>query len=170
MSSKWIGAIFIIAGCGGCGFSVAAAGKREIRMLREFLRAVQFMECELQYKLTTLPELCRKAGNTTSGNVREVFVNLARELDWQTEPDAGSCMNEALKKSSGLPMRLHRMFFQLGATLGRFDLSGQLKDLKQISLSCEDALRECCQDQEIRFRSYRTLGLCAGAALAILLL
>lgn len=170
MSSKWIGAIFIIAGCGGCGFSVAAAGKRETRMLRDFLRAIRFMECELQYKLSPLSELCRLAGNVSSGTVREVFMNLSRELDWQLAPDAGSCMIEAIEKSHTLPRKIRILFLQLGTSLGSFDLSGQLKQLEHIRVSCENELNRCLCDQEVRLRSYRTLGLCTGAALAILLL
>lgn len=170
MNAKWLGAIFIIAGCGSCGFSAAAAGKREVRMLREFIRAISLMRNELQYRLSTLPELCRQASDVSSGAVREVFANLARELDWQTEPDACSCMAEALEKSHVLPKSVRKGFLQLGSTLGRFDLSGQIQELDHLQFSCEQELENCTRDEKIRLRSYRTLGLCAGAALTILLL
>lgn len=170
MSIKWIGAICIIAGCAGCGFSAASAGKRETRMLQELLNAVRFMECELQFKLTTLPELCRQAGKASSGPIREVFWNLSRELDWQIEPDAGSCMAEAIEKSHTLPKKIRNLFYQLGASLGRFDLSGQLKELEYIRIACENELQIRMNCQDVRIRSYRTIGLCAGTALAILLL
>lgn len=170
MSSKWIGAIFIIVGCGGCGFSAAAASRRETRMLQGLLRAVRLMECELQYKLSPLPDLCRQAGQDTFGTVREVFVNLARELDWQTESDVRSCMAEAIEKSRTMPRRIRSLFLQLGASLGRFDLSGQLKELERLRASCEMELQTLTNHQETRLRSYQTLGLCAGTALAILFL
>lgn len=170
MSSKWIGALLIIAGCGGCGFSAAAASRRQTHMLQELLRAVRLMECELQFKLTALPDLCRQAGKDTSGAVREVFINLARELDWQAEPDVRSCMAEAVEKSRVLPKRIRHLFLQLGGSLGRFDLSGQLKELEHIRATCQQELQEAVQDQENRLRSYRTLGICAGAALAIIFL
>jgi len=170
MNSKWIGAIFIIVGCGGCGFSAANASRRETRMLRSLLRAVRLMECELQYKLSPLPDLCRQAGLDSSGTVREVFVNLARELDWQTEPDTRSCMAEAIEKSRAMPKRLRQLFLQLGDSLGRFDLSGQLKELERLSTSCEKELQNLTYHQETRLRNYQTLALCAGAALAILFL
>lgn len=170
MSSKWIGAMFIIVGCGGCGFSAAAASIRETRMLQGLLKAVRLMECELQYKLSPLPDLCRQAGLDTSGTVREVFVNLARELDWQTEPDVRSCMLEAIEKSHAMPGRVRNLFCQLGDSLGRFDLSGQLKELQCLHTTCESELQKVTYHQDTRLRSYRTLGLCAGIALAILFL
>jgi len=170
MNIKWIGAIFIIGGCGCCGFSAAAAGKRETRILQELLNAVRFMGCELQYKLETLPVICKGAANMSSGVVKEVFVNLSRELEWQLEPDAPSCMAEAIEKSHSMPGRVRRLFLQLGASLGRFDLPGQITQLEHLCNSCEEELRICTLGQETRLRSYRTLGLCAGTALAILLL
>ena len=139
-------------------------------MLQEFLKAVNLITCELPYKLTPLPDLCRQVGSDTSGSVREIFLNLARELDWQIQPDVTSCMAEALGKSHTLPVKVRRQFLQLGASLGRFDLSSQLKDLEYIRTACEKELESCAGNQELRLRSYRTIGLCTGAALAILLL
>ena len=59
MSYKWIGAILIIVSCGVCGFSVAAGKRREERLLSQLMDVLQFMEADLQYRLTPLPELCR---------------------------------------------------------------------------------------------------------------
>lgn len=170
MQLNWIGAFFIIAGCGWFGFSIASASRQEVRMLQEFLRAVNLIACELPYKLTPLPDLCRQVGNGTSGSIREIFLNLARELEWQIQPDVTSCMAEALAKSRTVPVKVRRQFFQLGTSLGRFDLSGQLKDLEFIRNTCETELEACAGNQELRQRSYRTIGLCTGAALAILFL
>lgn len=168
MTYKWIGAVLVIVGCGGVGFSIAAAHRREEKLLRQLIQVLQYMECELQYRLTPLPELCRQAGKEVNGILRDVFLNLARELDWQTSPDVCSCMAEAVKKSRDLPISLRRLLLQLGHTLGRFDLTGQLQGLQGIRVSCEDALKDLNKDRDNRLRSYQTLGLCAGAALAIL--
>ena len=129
MSCKWIGAIFIVAGCGGFGFSVAANYRQEERRLRELIRALQLMQCELQYRLTPLPELCRLAGQASGGIIKEVLMGLAAELEWQTEPDAASCMDAVLKRTQTLSARSRRLLHQWGKTLGRFDLEGQLQVL-----------------------------------------
>ena len=62
MSIKWIGAILVIVGCGGVGFSMAAAYRRQETALRELMGTLDFMSWELQFRLTPLPELCRRAG------------------------------------------------------------------------------------------------------------
>lgn len=168
MSGKWIGAILVIAGCGGAGFSIASVCRREERFLRTLLRIIEYMECALPYSMTPLPELCRQAGKEAGGTVGDIFLNLARELDWQVLPDAYSCMLEAIRKSHDLPPKVKKLLLQLGRTLGQFDLPGQLKELGTVRTACESELESITNNQGNRLRSYQTLGLCAGAALVIL--
>lgn len=168
MSYKWMGAILIIVGCGGFGFSMAANHKKEEKYLQQLIRVLQYMESDLQYRLTPLPELCRQAGRETRGILHDIFLNLSRELDWQVSPDVCSCMTASLKKSGDVPVSLRRLLLQLGHTLGKFDLPGQLRGLQSVRLGCEEELKKLGRDRDQRLRSYQTLGLCAGAALAIL--
>ena len=168
MNCKWIGAVLVIVGCGGFGFSMAASHRKLEGTLRQLIGALNDMECELQYRLTPLPELCRQAGTQSKGIVREVLLRLARELECQVSPDAASCMNAALSGIGDLPRNLRDIFKQLGQTLGRFDLPGQVQGLESVRAACRRELEELERDRETRLRSYQTLGLCAGAALAIL--
>ena len=170
MSIKLIGAVLIIGGCGGVGFSMAAAHRREENALRQLIGALDYMGCELQYHLTPLPELCRGASAQSSGYIRQVFLALAAELDSQIAPDAASCMNAAISKTPKLPQRVKKNLSELGSSLGRFDLQGQLKGLESARQQCRRDLDELSKDRDVRLRSYQTLGLCAGSALAILFL
>ncbi|MGM9548811.1 MAG: stage III sporulation protein AB [Faecousia sp.] len=170
MSYRWMGAVLVIIGCGGFGFSIAAGYKREEGTLRQLIRVLNYMEWELQYRLTPLPELCRQAGKETKGALRDVFLNLAEELEWQTSPDAASCMTAALKRSHDLPRHTRDFLKQLGRTLGRFDLPGQKQGLEEVRVACRMELEALAKNREVRLRSYGTLGLCAGVALAILFL
>ena len=169
MNWKWIGAIMVIVGCGGFGFSLAAAHRREEKTLRQLIFALDYMECELQYRLTPLPDLCRQAAFEQHGCVREVLMNLSRELDSQVSPDVERCMQAALSKVEDIPRHTQEALADMGKTLGRFDLSGQLKGLEQVRSACRTNLEALRTNREPRLRSYQTLGLCAGAALAILL-
>lgn len=168
MNYKWVGAVLVIAACGGFGISLAAGYRRRERLLQQLLRALQTMRWELQYRLTPLPELCRRAGEETTGALREVFRALSRELDTQTRADVSGCMQFALNASRDLPGCIRRLLRQLGRTLGRYDLEGQLQGLSAVKSACEESLAELGRNRENRLRSYQTLALCAGAALAIL--
>lgn len=169
MNYKWIGAMLIIFSCGSFGIRIARTHKKEEGALRQLIGALDLMECELQYHLTPLPELCRQAGLESSGSVRQVLVSLAEELDAQIAPEVSSCMQAALRTAGDIPAITDRMFAQLGQSLGRFDLPGQLKGLEAVRNACRHALAELTNNKDQRLRSYQTLGFCAGAALAILM-
>lgn len=168
MSFKWIGAVLIICSCWLVGFSISAAYRREERELRQLISALEYMTCELQYRMTPLPELCRTAGQERSGCVGRLLTNLAKELESQISPDVQSCLAAAAATSGELPKRIQEAVCIMGASLGRFDLEGQLQGLETVRSYCRSQLDEMSVGREMRLRSYQTLGLCAGAALAIL--
>lgn len=170
MSYKWIGAIMIIVSCGGFGFTVAAMQLREERSLRQLIAALDYMECELQYRLTPLPDLCFQVSEDAKGSIREVFRRLSEELEAQVSPDVECCMQAVLANNYGLPLQTLEALRLLGQTLGRFDLPGQLKGLETVRTTCRKRLEALTTNKEPRLRSYQTLGICAGAALAILFL
>lgn len=170
MGYQMIGAVLIVAACGGYGLLLSAACRQRERELGRLLQALAYMENQLAYQLTPLPDLCRQAGKEVGGIVGEVLRNLARELSWQSAPDVTGCMAAALSRSRELPPQLRRLLAQLGRSLGRFDLPGQLRGLEAAREGCHQQLAQLRAGREPRLRSYRTLGLCAGAALVILLL
>ena len=69
-----------------------------------------------------------------------------------------------------LPESVGKLLKELGKTLGRFDLPGQLRGIEGVRRSSRKALDQLERNRDVRLRSYQTLGLCAGAALAILLI
>lgn len=170
MVLKGIGALLIVLGCGGFGFSMASFHRREEFALRQLLTVLDIMECELQYRLTPLPELLLLAEREASGVIQRVLRALRTELEAQISPDARACMEAALASMSGLPDSLCGALRTLGICLGRFDLPGQLQGMNRARSECQRALEQLCRNRDNRLRSYQTLGLCAGAALAILLL
>lgn len=168
MSLQWMGAVLIVAGCGGVGFLMALADKREYDSILQLIQALDFMTCELSYRMTPLPELCRRAADRCRGSVCAVFRKLAEELERQIAPDAASCMRSAIVNCPDIPLKTAELLIQLGQSLGQFDLQGQLMGLQGLKEACELARKGMEQDRPQRLRSYQTLGLCAGAAIAIL--
>jgi len=170
MSYKWFGAVLIIAGCAGTGFSMAANDRKEEAMLHQMLSAIGYMKSELQYRLTPLPLLCRMTAKQASGPVRKLFDSLASELEQQILPEAPDCMRAALALVPDLPGSLRSVCRELGTSLGQLDLNGQLQGLDNARELCLRKRKHMEHNREQRLRSYQTLGLCAGAALAILLI
>ena len=167
---KLLGAVMIFVGCGGIGFSLAAAFRYQEQSLRQLIKALEYMECELRFRMSPLPDLCHSASQVCTGCVRSVLYRLGCELEKQVTPNAAACMQEAITKQTTMPEKLRECLLQLGNSLGSFDLSGQLQGLESVKRQTEFELERLRQDQDVRLRSYRTLGLCAGAALVVLFL
>lgn len=170
MMYKWLGAVFIIISCGGFGFYLVYEKLLEEQLLKQLQSTVDYMICEIQFRLTPLSGLCRSAAEGRSLPLRLVFLRLAEELDNQFSPDAPSCMNFALSEFDNLPKSVRKELLQIGRSLGQFDLPGQVFALEKVSRNCTEDLQNLQDGKELRFRSYRTLGICAGIALTIILL
>lgn len=169
MDYKWIGAVLIIAGCGGFGFTLAVLHRREEGALRWVMRALDFMTSELHFHGTPLPELCRGAAEVCENSVGQVFSRLAGELEACQSPQVSVCMDSVLEETP-LPEMTRQVLHQLGTSLGRFDLEGQMKGLEESRDLCRRQLEELTENRDSRLRNYQTLSLCTGAALAILLI
>ena len=76
---RLIGACCIVTGCGGFGFAMAAANRREEAELVRLITALEYMSCELSYRMTPLAPLCRGAAD--EGLVGKFLTELAAELE-----------------------------------------------------------------------------------------
>lgn len=168
MTIKLIGAILIIVSCAGMGFSIAASQIKSERTLEQLILATEWMTNELQHHMSPLPDLCRQAAIQVHGPLRTIFITLADELDRQEHSDAHVCMSVALENENDLPESTEKHLRRLGQSIGRFDLAGQLSGLESVRQSAQRELDGLRANMDTRIRSYRTLGICAGAALAIL--
>jgi len=168
MFLRVIGASCILTVCGGVGFMLAERHMKELRSMRQLIRILDFMENELLFNLPALPFLCRQAAEETGGVLKRVFISFAQELENQISPNADMCMQAAVNRSRDIPAMTRSALLLLGGQLGRFDLQGQVKGLQTLRQTCLRKLKELEQNKDSRVRSYKTLGLCAGAALVIL--
>ena len=55
---QWIGAICVVGACGACGFSMAASYTGLQRCLQQLQNGLELMQCQMEYQMTELPELC----------------------------------------------------------------------------------------------------------------
>ena len=170
MTLRLIGAFLVIAACSGVGFSMAGNYKKQEVCLRQIIKAIDIFSCELEYRLSPLSNICRTVSETVEGSIGQVFCLLADKLEEQLCPDAVCCMYSVLQEEPRLPQICRSYLTQMGQTLGKFDISGQLSELASVKVNCTEALDALRLNRDVRIRNYKTLGLCAGAALAILLI
>ena len=168
MMLRIIGAVLVVVSCTGFGFLLAMNYKAEERSLRQLLDVLNRMECQLQYSMISLPELAKSAA-AVGGVLGEVFADFAEELDTNCYSSPFDCMNAELQKQR-IPPITNSLLLKLGKSLGSFDLDGQVKAMNAIRMDCEQQIKSLTENKDVRIRNYQTLGICAGAALAILLI
>ena len=170
MVYKWMGAALVIGASGGLGLILAWNQIREERTLQQLAEILEYMESQLAYRLTPLPELFREASTLTSGTLGQVFEALSESLEFRCYPEVSGCMEAVLENAPQLPTQTHQALLSLGSTLGKLDLAGQRKELLTLRGECRRNLQALRRNRGERLRSIRTLGFCAGAALSILLI
>ena len=168
MILKLMGTVFVVAGCGGIGFWIAVNYRREEANLWQLIGILDYMECELQYRMTPMTALCQQISKVFSGAVGNIFSELGNEMEAQVFPDLAACMSAVVANSRKLTRLTQEELLLLGRSAGRFDLEGQLKGIDAVRQDCKRQMESLSNNRDSRLRSYQTLGLCAGAALAIL--
>ena len=168
MIIRILGAVLLITGCGSFGFLMGIHYRKEIQMLRLLLTSLQEMEWELKYHLSPLSVLCGIGANASKGVLREVFCELQYQLESGMCSEISGCMNGIIQKND-ISFRCRKCLKELGRSLGRYDLEGQLQGLASVYDQAKTYLEELDMHRAERVRSYQTLALCAGTALAILL-
>lgn len=167
---KWIGAACLLVGFGYIGFSAAHTYRKETRILRQICMHLEFMICQLEYQQTPLPQLFRLMQADADFPLDRVFMHMYSGMEQQISPDPFSCMVNALEKVKDLPKLSRAYLLDLGRSLGRFDLSGQLRGAEAVLQQCKQTLHMQEENRDLRIRSYQVFGLCAGVALIIILI
>ena len=170
MNIKWIGAFLVIAGCVAVGYLVSGNYLKREQLLRNLISAMEHMRCELQFQSTPLPQVCRSAGDSLCGVLKNLFHRLGDELDAQIYPDAQACTASVIEEYRQLPIEVRSVLTTIGKSLGKFDLPGQVSGLEAAEAECQRYLSDLKVNRDSKLRSYKAFGICAGAALVIILL
>ena len=134
------------------------------RCLQQLQNGLELMQCQMEYQMTELPELCAILASACTGPVGKFFGTLGQELRRGDVSEAPTCVALTLARDRELPEACRSLLSQLGKS------SGQLRGLAAAQEACRKELERVEAEKAGRLRCYRALGLCAGAALAILLL
>ena len=168
MNIRFPGAIFVLVGCAAMGFSAASNYKKRIAVIKSFLSLLENMITEVSCNVTPLPELCRSIAQSGSC-FHGVMLSFSEALDMQVGPSPLSCMEIVLRKYPDPFPEYKIILLELAEVLGKYDLSGQIRQLENLYDTWSKTLKSLEADVTVKLRYFRVLGLCAGAALAIIL-
>ena len=154
------------------GFGFARAVRRRQRQLTALIGALDYCKNEILYRFTPLPELFSGLAKGEEPAVAAFFEACAAKMEASCSASPQAVIREAMQQTPGLEWsaQTRETLQDLAFSLGRFDVEGQGRaiDLAQTRLQRE--LEEIRAGSRSRCRSYETLGICAGLALAVILL
>lgn len=165
---RLIGAAMIILGAGSFGIAKTAQFYRQQRQLRSYLHMLEILKCELTYTLFPLPKLCRITAERSERLCADFLKRYADRLDSGVSRSAAAA--EAFSESKCfLPPDASMAILELFGTLGRYDLDGEENLLHLTQQRLKTALERGETEKRPMAKGYALLGVCTGAALAILL-
>lgn len=165
---RLIGAAMIICGAGSFGITKTVQFYRQQRQLRAFLNTLEILKCELNYTLFPLPKLCRVTAERSERSCALFLRKYAGLLE------NGSCRSVAARQALSnvkicLPPDAEIAVLELFSTLGRYDLDGEESILSLTQHRLKTALERGETEKRPMAKGYALLGICTGAAIAILL-
>lgn len=167
---KAAGILCVILGASGAGFSMALGVRRSISVMQQLLAALEQMKSEMEYRKTPLPELMRVLAVSARGGLADFFGCLSDDLHLRQEGSVYAIVrkNLAATPAGVFSPQVRHILLNLGSGLGKYDLPGQLRAVDLAMDRLRSLLEQCQAEQRSRIRSYCTLGVCAGLAIAII--
>ena len=169
---KLVGILIIVLSAGSMGFRIAASLKKRCQLLRQLSSALQVLKNEISFCGTPLPQAFALMAVSVQDAPERVFSSVARQMEqrrWLTPQHA---MEQALTEQPelGWDVDTADLLLKLAAGLGKYDRDSQMQTIERVGAELECLLQAAEQERSIRSRTYKTLGICAGLAVGILLI
>ena len=143
MIIRLIGAGCIVAGSGILGIMYTLEHYRTVRMIRQLISAIEYMERELRYRQLPVPELLLNTADYCGGIIKPLFTRLSERIcSWQ-DCDIAASMNTILQSFKTFPEVVAELCRGLGKCMGHFDLRGQLEGFDGMLSECRTPGKIC---------------------------
>jgi len=165
---RLVGALCVVLGASGAGLSMALGAQRALRQTRQLGAALEQMKNEIAYRRTPLPELMRLLEVSYPGPLGALFGEIAAQLALRQEASVYAIVRKALSGAPLVGAQVRQVLLELSPGLGQYGVQGQLYALELAAGRARELTAALEAGQKGRLRSYSTLGVCAGLAVAIL--
>ena len=169
---KLLGAALIVTASAAAGFGFARAICVQLRQMDALLGALEIMKSEMEYRLTPLGALCAALSYGDEPETAAFFGACAAQMEADRCLPPQLAIQRAMEQAQGLKWsaRTRETVRNLAFSLGKFDLGGQVRAIELAQERLRAELAEVQAGSRARCRSYETIGICAGLALAVVLI
>ena len=169
---KMMGIVLVVLGASGTGFSMAWSVRHNTAVIQQLLQSLVQMRSEIAYRRTPLPELLRLLAAASRGEVAVVWNLVADGVCQRQEETVGKIVRSSLAgmRAPAFTGPVRQILQVLGDGMGAYDTEGQVRAITLAETRLQELLQQSRAEQGGRMRSYCTLGICGGLAIAILAL
>ena len=168
---KTIGMILILTASGTVGLGLARTVRRQQTQTVALIDALLRLRHELQYRLTPLPDAFAVLGGMPNREVAAFFSGMSERLQSSRTCTVGYACRKAMERTSGLQLTAgtHSALLALFDALDREDLEGNLQVLELALERLRAEARMIQSGSRARCRTYISLAVCTGLAIAVIL-
>lgn len=169
---KLLGAVLVVLASCVVGFGYAGSVRAQIRQTEALLAAVTTMKNEIAYRMTPLEDLLELLRHSQEPVIGDFFENWKNTLYHGEYTTIQRALNQAVSKTEGLNLTEETVqtLDVLAGSLGKSDVEGQCTAIDLTAEQLRLQLQYLQAGSHRRARSYRTISVCTGLALAVILL
>ena len=166
---KTVGLVLVVLCCSGCGAMMAANLRRRMAALQKTQLFLHLLSERLSYTLCPVQELFAELAGEPLLRELDYIAACSRRLQAR-EPFPEALRESVLESRLPLNERDREVLVSLCPIIGASDVENQLSGLALIRANLSGQAGQAREQVQRRARLYRSLGVLAGAAMAILLL
>lgn len=168
---RWLGAVMILCASSAVGIRMAGEVRKSLKLYQSLIAGLRQMESEIAYRSLPLGELLASQSEQFPPPLKEVFADASRRIGLSPGVPFGIHMRRAVQTvSDRLPSAMAEILCDLSDQMGREDPAAQTAALEAAADRANRELEEIRRGKKERCRNYETIGVCAGLALAVILI
>jgi len=168
---RWLGFVMIVGGASAAGILMATGVKRSLILYQQSIAALVYMKNEIEFQLTPIDKIAFELGNRLDAPLSSVFRALYSAIHFVPGIPLGLQMQHALAQTTqSFPLELKRTLTSLFDLLGKQDMLAQIRAINLAEERLNQEIQRLNAEKKERTRAYRTIGMCAGLALAVILI
>lgn len=165
-----VGFILVVSGCATVGILQAASVKRTAKLYEGLRLGLIWMKNEISYSLVPLEQATGRVAQMLPSPLNALFRRLSDSIAADPGCSLAWTASGFFEFDNALPVQMQDILLDLLRMLGRQDTSSQVRVLELAEARVNAVLQQLEKDKAERCRSYKSLGFCAGLALAVILL
>ncbi len=170
---KWMGVLFLVLGTTAFGVYQAGRYIQRLNNMQEIRKAFLYIQGEIRYLNTPLPEALEGAACRVQGPCKELFLFVADNLNGQAGDEFYNVWKAGMHQvitSEMLEWEAREELKGIGSQLGCLDGKTQERVMEFFLEKWEGIIQQRCQEKKHRLKLYYVCGIMSGLLVVMILI